>query len=284
MHERVLRARRHARGAVDRRRTTSAVSRAMRSSNTCRTSAVTKVRRRSGSSTTSKRNSRRRAWVAYIGDDITDEDAFRAIECGIGVLVGLRPTAATHKLDGIADVDRFLRWLATEGNVGRTRMTSAQLESHDRRLASRHAADRRREPRAVHPHPPRVDRRAASGTGCAASKETRRHRVDATGERSGHRARSGDARVRRHVDRARQRQRRSRNRRMRAAACRVPPDRPSYTLRRVWLTPEEEQGYYYGCANNALWPLCHIAYARPRIRRGRLAAIRAASTADSPMR
>jgi trehalose 6-phosphate synthase len=44
---------------------------------------------------------------------------------------------------------------------------------------------------------------------------------------------------------------------------RVPPDRPSYMLRRIWLTPEEEQGYYYGCANNALWPLCHIAYARP---------------------
>lgn len=62
----------------------------------------------------------RRAWVAYIGDDITDEDAFRAIDCGIGVLVGLRPTSATHKLDGIADVDRFLRWLATEGKVSRT--------------------------------------------------------------------------------------------------------------------------------------------------------------------
>ena len=46
--------------------------------------------------------------------------------------------------------------------------------------------------------------------------------------------------------------------------ARVPPDRPSYTLRRVWLTEEEEQGYYYGCANNALWPLCHIAYARPQ--------------------
>lgn len=45
---------------------------------------------------------------------------------------------------------------------------------------------------------------------------------------------------------------------------RVPPDRPSYNLRRVWLTEEEEQGYYYGCANNALWPLCHIAYARPQ--------------------
>jgi trehalose 6-phosphate synthase len=44
---------------------------------------------------------------------------------------------------------------------------------------------------------------------------------------------------------------------------RVPPDRPSYTLRRVWLTKEEEDGYYYGASNNAIWPLCHIAYARP---------------------
>ena len=43
----------------------------------------------------------------------------------------------------------------------------------------------------------------------------------------------------------------------------VPPDDPSYTLRRVWLTPREEDGYYYGLANGALWPLCHIAYARP---------------------
>ena len=44
---------------------------------------------------------------------------------------------------------------------------------------------------------------------------------------------------------------------------RVPPDKPSYLLRRIWLTEEEEQGYYYGTANSALWPLCHIAYARP---------------------
>ncbi len=43
----------------------------------------------------------------------------------------------------------------------------------------------------------------------------------------------------------------------------VPPDDPSYTLRRVWLTDREEEGYYYGLANSALWPLCHIAYARP---------------------
>jgi trehalose 6-phosphate synthase len=44
----------------------------------------------------------------------------------------------------------------------------------------------------------------------------------------------------------------------------VPPDQPAYTLRRVWLSKEEEQGYYYGFANEALWPLCHIAYARPK--------------------
>lgn len=57
----------------------------------------------------------RPSWVAYLGDDITDEDAFRAISRGISVLVGLRPTAATHKLDGIADVDHFLRWLVSRG-------------------------------------------------------------------------------------------------------------------------------------------------------------------------
>src|SRR5436853_977984 len=47
---------------------------------------------------------------------------------------------------------------------------------------------------------------------------------------------------------------------------RVPPEKPSYTLRRVWLTREEEQGYYYGFANEGLWPLCHIAHTRPIFR------------------
>ena len=46
----------------------------------------------------------------------------------------------------------------------------------------------------------------------------------------------------------------------------VPPDNPSYTLRRVWLTAEEERGYYYGFANEGLWPLCHIAHVRPIFR------------------
>jgi trehalose-6-phosphate synthase len=47
---------------------------------------------------------------------------------------------------------------------------------------------------------------------------------------------------------------------------RVPPDHPHYTLRRVWLSKEEEQGYYLGFANEGIWPLCHIAHTRPVFR------------------
>ena len=43
-----------------------------------------------------------------------------------------------------------------------------------------------------------------------------------------------------------------------------PPDRPTYTLRRLWLTREDHEGYYSGFSNGTLWPLCHIAYVRPR--------------------
>ena len=47
---------------------------------------------------------------------------------------------------------------------------------------------------------------------------------------------------------------------------RVPPEDPTYTLRRVWLSAAEEKGYYYGLANEGLWPLCHLAYVRPAFR------------------
>jgi trehalose-6-phosphate synthase len=47
---------------------------------------------------------------------------------------------------------------------------------------------------------------------------------------------------------------------------RVPPEEQRYTLRRVWLSREEEQGYYLGFANEGLWPLCHIAFTRPIFR------------------
>ncbi len=47
---------------------------------------------------------------------------------------------------------------------------------------------------------------------------------------------------------------------------RVPEESPAYTLRRIWITEEEQDGYYYGFANEGLWPLCHIAFVRPAFR------------------
>jgi trehalose 6-phosphate synthase len=47
---------------------------------------------------------------------------------------------------------------------------------------------------------------------------------------------------------------------------RVPPGEESYSVRRLWLGAEEEKGYYYGFANEGLWPLCHVAHARPTFR------------------
>lgn len=47
---------------------------------------------------------------------------------------------------------------------------------------------------------------------------------------------------------------------------RVPPDAPAYNLRRVWLSAEEEDGFYYGFSNEGMWPLCHLAYVRPAFR------------------
>jgi len=47
---------------------------------------------------------------------------------------------------------------------------------------------------------------------------------------------------------------------------RLPADDPRYSLRRVWLAKEEEEGYYYGFANEGLWPLCHIVHTRPLFR------------------
>lgn len=47
---------------------------------------------------------------------------------------------------------------------------------------------------------------------------------------------------------------------------RVPPGDGRYTLRRVWLSPDEFDGYYHGFANEGLWPLCHIAHTRPVFR------------------
>ena len=47
----------------------------------------------------------------------------------------------------------------------------------------------------------------------------------------------------------------------------VPPDSPTYALRRLWLTPSEVSGYCDGFANEGLWPLCHEAHIRPLFRK-----------------
>lgn len=46
----------------------------------------------------------------------------------------------------------------------------------------------------------------------------------------------------------------------------LPPGHGDYQLRRLWLTEAQERGYYYGFANEGLWPLCHVAHVRPVFR------------------
>jgi trehalose 6-phosphate synthase len=55
----------------------------------------------------------------------------------------------------------------------------------------------------------------------------------------------------------------------------LPEDDPTYTLRRVWLDPAEEAGYYRGFSNQGLWPLCHAVHERPVLRRDDWEAYRA---------
>jgi trehalose 6-phosphate synthase len=55
----------------------------------------------------------------------------------------------------------------------------------------------------------------------------------------------------------------------------VPPGQDAYWLRRIWLSPQEEQGYYYGFANEGMWPLCHVAHVRPVFRESDWEAYRA---------
>ncbi len=54
-----------------------------------------------------------------------------------------------------------------------------------------------------------------------------------------------------------------------AKGCvRVPPEDPSYTLQRIWLSQEQVEGYYYGYSNQVLWPVCHSALTDIRCEEG----------------
>ncbi|MDP4222380.1 MAG: trehalose-6-phosphate synthase [Bacteroidota bacterium] len=46
----------------------------------------------------------------------------------------------------------------------------------------------------------------------------------------------------------------------------VPPDEEKYTLKRIWVSKEEEDHFYYGFSNEGIWPLCHLAHTRPIFR------------------
>jgi trehalose 6-phosphate synthase len=46
----------------------------------------------------------------------------------------------------------------------------------------------------------------------------------------------------------------------------VPPDSPSYVLRRLWIEEDTFAAYYGGLANEGLWPLCHVVDVRPKFR------------------
>ncbi|MFQ6052319.1 MAG: trehalose-6-phosphate synthase [Candidatus Hydrothermarchaeota archaeon] len=39
---------------------------------------------------------------------------------------------------------------------------------------------------------------------------------------------------------------------------RVPPEDPSYTLKRVWLSEEDINNYYHGFSNRVLWSVFHF--------------------------
>jgi trehalose 6-phosphate synthase len=46
----------------------------------------------------------------------------------------------------------------------------------------------------------------------------------------------------------------------------VPPENPAYTLRRLWLSEEEIENYYFGFSNQGLWPICHNILEHVRFR------------------
>ena len=64
--------------------------------------------------------------------------------------------------------------------------------------------------------------------------------------------------------------------------CAVPPEHPSYQLRRLWLEEPTFSAYYSGFANEGLWPLCHLVDVRPQFRADGLGGVQGRSTSASP--
>ena len=64
----------------------------------------------------------------------------------------------------------------------------------------------------------------------------------------------------------------------------VPPATLAYRLRHVWLDEHEHRGYYYGFANEGLWPLCHAVGVPASLPPARLPRRTGRRTRDSPPR
>ncbi|QQG44232.1 MAG: trehalose-6-phosphate synthase [Candidatus Roizmanbacteria bacterium] len=43
----------------------------------------------------------------------------------------------------------------------------------------------------------------------------------------------------------------------------IPPKEKNYTLKRIFLSKKDYDGFYYGFANQTLWPLCHVVFIKP---------------------
>ena len=48
----------------------------------------------------------------------------------------------------------------------------------------------------------------------------------------------------------------------------VPPKEKSYTLKRIFLKKKDLDGFYYGFANQTLWPMCHAVFIKPKFSQG----------------
>ena len=98
------------------------------------------------------------------------------------------------------------------------------------------------------------------------SRQGRSIVVVGSAQRPGHRARARAARLRRHLDRAGHRRRRPRNRRRSRPAARAARPSAIHPAPRLADARKKRKGFYFGFANEGLWPLCHIAHTRPIFR------------------
>jgi trehalose 6-phosphate phosphatase len=64
-------------------------------------------------------HARRKAWCIFFGDDVTDEDAFRAVRDGLTVVVGQRPSLARLRLNSPADVVTVLSGVTGSNGHGK---------------------------------------------------------------------------------------------------------------------------------------------------------------------